>query len=109
MNTNRRTISAFGSSLVALFIAVSATAQTTVAEPSDKRVPPLDCCGQGIDPNRRDAAYADSESEPASSPRRGPYRRPFLMALAFLPLATFVDAAGSQPSDVLYPRDRFAI
>jgi hypothetical protein len=31
------------------------------------------------------------------------------MALGLVPLATFVDAAGSQASDVLYLRDRFAI
>lgn len=60
---------------------------------------------------RREATTASDESEspPAPDARRGPYHRPFLTAIGFVPLATSVAAAGTQPSDVLYPSDRLAI
>lgn len=40
---------------------------------------------------------------------KGPYRRPFLIALGYVPLATYVAAAGPLRSDVLFPSERFVM
>jgi hypothetical protein len=44
-----------------------------------------------------------------AAPPAGPYRRPFLMALGYVPMATYVAAAGPLASDVFFPRERFVM
>ena len=94
--------------LIAVVVTAAARAQT-LAEPSVRTWAPRHDASWFGDPAKpAEVATASNESQPPRAPG-GPYRRPFLTAIGFLPLATHVRAAGPQASAVLYPRDRFAI
>jgi hypothetical protein len=98
--------------LLAAVVLTNAAHAQTLVEPSARTSPPRHGASLvGDRAKRPDVATASNESQPppASDARRGPYRRPFLTAIGFVPLATYVAAAGPQASDVLYPSDRFAI
>ena len=97
---------------LAAFVVTNVARAQTLVEPSARTWVPQHGASLVGDPAKRpDVATAANESQPppASDARRGPYRRPFLTAIGFAPLATYVAAAGPQASGVFYPSDRFAI